>query len=155
MAASQQVLQSSLYLSIHPLTHPSPPSLPSQSNRHGEHAAPTLSKRYNEGPEESAGILQYISQLCQGQLDQSICSRSRQSEDTHTDTGAQTQPAAPLPTHYLNVGTAREKCKCSSLRIKSVTAKLRAISENLDANSMKCLYGGEGEKEKMIKRLFH
>lgn len=53
------------------------------------------------------------------------------------------QLPAQLPNHYLSVGSERKMQMFVSLKIKSVTVKLRAICKILGTNSLKCLYGRE------------
>lgn len=53
------------------------------------------------------------------------------------------QPPARLPSYYLSVGSERKMQMFVSLKIESVTAKLRAICKNRGTNSLKCLYGRE------------
>lgn len=53
------------------------------------------------------------------------------------------QLPAQLPSHYLSVGSKRKMQMFVSLKIESVTAKLRAICKNWGTNSLKCLHGRE------------
>lgn len=53
------------------------------------------------------------------------------------------QLRARLPSYYLSVGSKRKMQMFVSLKIESVTAKLRAICKNRGTNSLKCLYGRE------------
>lgn len=63
---------------------------------------------------------------------------------THTRRLMPSQLPAQLPSHYLSVGSARKKMQMfASLKIESVTGKLRAICKIRGTNSLKCLYGRE------------
>lgn len=53
------------------------------------------------------------------------------------------QLPARLPSYYLSVGSERKMQMFVSLKIESVTAKLRAICKNRGTNSLKCLHGRE------------
>lgn len=53
------------------------------------------------------------------------------------------QLPAPLPSYYLSAGSERKMQMLVSLKIESVTEKLRAICKNRGTNSLKCLYGRE------------